>query len=361
MRALVEQAIDEGAFGMSTGLFYAPQSFAPTDEVIDVARALKAKEALYCTHVRDESDYTIGFGAAIEEGIKIGSEVGVPVHIAHLHALGVATWKKAPEYVACIQKARDSGLDVTGDQYPYTASGGGISGSVMPRWALEGGRARVLERLADRATRDKIAGEIAINFERRGGSARHTFSTYRARPEFEGMNVDEVSEILGEAPEYAVLTILEGGEAGWVSQIIDEEDIVTFLKAPWVMGGSDGSSLALSGPVSGGKPHPRNFGTFPRIIGAYARDKGLFQVHEIVRKLTSLPAARFGLVGRGLIKEGFWADVAVFDWNTIKDTATFKNPHQIPTGIDYVLVNGQVVVEKGRHTGRLPGQALRRP
>ncbi len=360
MRAHIEQGIEEGAFGMSTGLFYAPQSFAPTDEVIDVAKGLKPKEALYVSHIRDESDYTIGMGAALEEAFKIARAAGVPLHISHLHALGVATWKKAPEYVASIQKARDSGLDVTGDQYPYHASGGGITGSVMPRWALEGGRVKVLERLADKETRDRIAREVATNFTRRGGAFRHTFSQYRPNPEFEGMTVDKVAEILGEPPEYAALTLLEKGEASWVAQIIDEDDIITFLKAPWVMGGSDGSSLALTGPVSGGKPHPRNFGTFVRMVGTYARDKNIMPVHEIIRKVTSLPAQRFGLQGRGVLREGFWADVVVFDPLRIRDRATFKEPHQFADGIDYVLVNGQIVVDHDRHTGALPGKPLRR-
>jgi N-acyl-D-aspartate/D-glutamate deacylase len=154
--------------------------------------------------------------------------------------------------------------------------------------------------------------------------------------------------------------MLEKGDSSWVSKIIDEEDIVTFIKAPWVMGGSDGSSLALTGPVSGGKPHPRNFGTFPRWIGTYGRDMGLFRVEEIVRKLTSLPAQRFGLKERGLLKEGFWADVVVFDWHTIKDTATWDRPHQFPEGIDYVFVNGELVVDHKKHTGKLAGKALRK-
>ncbi|MGI6662351.1 MAG: hypothetical protein ACOX4B_02585 [Bacillota bacterium] len=224
-----------------------------------------------------ESDYTIGYGAAIQEGIDIARAAGVAVQISHLHALGVATWKRAPEYVEIMQKARDQGIDVTADQYPYAASAGGITGSVIPRWALDGGREKMLERLADKATRDKIAKEVAIAFKRRGGVERHTIATYLPNPAFEGLTVDKVAEILGEPPEYAVLTMLEKGDSSWVSRIIDEDDIITFIKAPWVMGGSDGSSLALTGPVSGGKPHPRNFGTFPRWIGTYGRDMGLSQ------------------------------------------------------------------------------------
>ena len=360
MRVLVAEAIDQGAFGMSTGLFYAPQNFASTEEVIEVAKALKPKEALYVTHPRDESDYTVGYGPAIQEGIDIARAAGVAAQISHLHALGVATWKRAPEYVGLIQKARDQGIDISADQYPYAASAGGITGSVIPRWALNGGRPKLLERLADRATRDKIAKEVAVAFKRRGGVERHTVATYLPNPAFEGLTVDKIAEILGEAPEYAVLTMLDKGDSSWVSKIIDEEDIVTFIKAPWVMGGSDGSSLALSGPVSGGKPHPRNFGTFPRWVGTYGRDMGLFKVEEIVRKLTSLPAQRFGLKERGILKEGFWADVVVFDWNTIKDMATWDKPHQFPQGIDYVLVNGQLVVDHQKHTGVLAGQALKK-
>jgi N-acyl-D-aspartate/D-glutamate deacylase len=174
------------------------------------------------------------------------------------------------------------------------------------------------------------------------------------------MTLESVAGILGEPPEYAVLTMLEKADAGWVSAILNDDDVETFMKAPWVMIGSDGSSLARSGPASGGKPHPRNFGCFPRVIAVYSREKGLFPVEDAIRKMTSLPAQRFGLMDRGLLKEGFWADAVVFDPCLLADAATFENPHRFPVGIDYVIVNGQVVIDKGEHTGRLPGKALRR-
>jgi N-acyl-D-amino-acid deacylase len=361
MRKLIEQNIDEGAFGMSNGLFYAPQSFAPTDEVIDVVKGLKPKEALYVTHIRDHSDYTIGFFAALEEAYKIASEAQVTMHISHVILQGIAIKGKGAQAVESIQGARDRGLDVTGDWYPYARSGGGITGSLIPRWALAGGRPKTLELIADKATRDKIAQEVAANIKRRGGPEIHTIATHAANPDLEGKRLDEIARLFGEPPEYAILTMLEKGDAGFVSAMSDEGDVATIGKQPWIMIGSDGSSLNLSGPVSGGKrPHPRNFGCFPRFLGLYTRDMGLVPLHEAIRKMTSFPAMRFELKGRGLLREGFWADVTIFDAERIKDNSTFEVPHQFPEGIDYVLVNGEIVIDNGRHTGRLPGKPLRR-
>ena len=360
MRGLLEENLDEGAFGLSTGLFYAPQSFAATDEVIDVVKGLKPKEALYVTHVRDEGNYTVGILAALEEALQTASEAEAPLHISHIQLNGIAAWHNAGAVIEMIEKARQSGMDITADEYSYTRCGGGICGSIMPRWALEGGRVKVLERLSHEPTRDRIAREIAATFSRRGGPELHTFSVYRPNPAFEGMTLESVAGILGEPPEYAVLTMLEKADAGWVSAILNDDDVETFMKAPWVMIGSDGGSLARSGRAGGGKPHPRNFGCFPRVIAVYSREKGLFPVEDAIRKMTSLPAQRFGLMDRGLLKEGFWADAVVFDPCLLADAATFENPHRFPVGIDYVIVNGQVVIDKGEHTGRLPGKALRR-
>jgi N-acyl-D-amino-acid deacylase len=213
-------------------------------------------------------------------------------------------------------------------------------------------------RLGDPATRRRIASEIAATFERRGGPELHTFSTYAPRPEFEGMTLDQVSEILGERPEFAVLTLLEQGEASWVSAILNDEDVSEIMKAGWAMVGSDGSALAPAGPTSGGKPHPRNYGTFPRVLKVYTREKKLFPLEDAIRKMTSLPAQRFGLGGRGLVREGSWGDLVVFGPETIGDAATFEDPHRFPTGVSHVLVNGKIVVEHGVHTGVLPGRPL---
>lgn len=364
MRVLVEESVAEGAFGMSTMVDFTsrPQGIATTDEVIDVAKGLKPKEALYVTHIRDEFDLKIGYAASLDEAVQIGTATGVPTHVSHLHALGVP--KRAPQYVALIEKFRGDGIDVTADCYPYAVSAAGINGHrpflpiVIPAWALEGGRARTLERLADKATRDKIAGEIRVNFVRRGAE-RHIVRVCSASPKFEGLDMAEVARIMGERPEQAALHMYEQGEVAWVFLNVDEEDMMAFMKPAWVMGGSDGTALPMAVRPGEVKPHPRSYGTFPRWIGTYARDKGLFPLHEVVRKVTSLPAQRFGLTGRGLLREGFWADVVVFDAKTICDTATFHAPNQVPVGIDSVIVNGQVVVRGGRHTGALAGKALR--
>ncbi len=358
MRELVCLNMSEGAFGMSTGLFYAPQSYASQAEVTAIVKALGSLGVLYVTHIRDEGNYTIGLAAALREAFQTAKEAEVPLHISHLQANGIAAWGSAGWMVEAIEKERALGLDVTADVYPYTRCGGSISGSVMPRWALEGGRDKVESRLKDPATRRCIAGEIAATFERRGGAELHTFSSYAPRPEFEGMTLAQVASILGESPEYAVLTLLEEGEAGWVSAILNEDDVSDIMKASWVMFGSDGSALAPTGPVSGGKPHPRNYGTFPRVLGLYTRDKGLLSLEEAIRKMTSLPAQRFRLAGRGLIKDGFWGDLVVFDPETINDGATFEEPHRFPVGISHVLVNGQMVISQGTHTGNLPGRPL---
>ena len=364
MRALVEEAVSQGAFGMSTMVDFTskPQGVAPTAEVIEVAKGLKPKEALHVTHIRDEFDLKIGYAASVEEAVEIGSGAGVPTHISHLHALGVP--KRAAQYVALIDKVRDSGKDVTADCYPYAVSAAGIRGHrafmpiVIPAWVLEGGRAKALERLSDKATRDRILGEIRVNFIQRGPE-RHIVRLCVASPEYEGLDMAEVGEAMGLRPEEAALRMYEQGETSWVYLNVDEEDMMTFMKPAWVMGGSDGTALPMAVAPGQEKPHPRCYGTFPRWIGTYARDKGLLPLHEVVRKVTSLPAQRFGLTGRGLVREGFWADIVVFSEAEIKDTATFHNPNRAPLGIYSVLVNGQVVVDSGRHTGTLAGKALR--
>ncbi len=359
MRGLVEENIEQGAFGLSTGLFYAPQSYAAEHEVTEVVRALKKHDALYVTHIRDEGNYTIGLKASLEEAFRTQEDAGVMLHISHLQANGVAAWGSGPDMVETIERRRAIGMDVTCDVYPYDRCGGGISGSVMPRWALEGGRNEVLKRLRDPATRAKIAHEIKETFKKRGGAELHTFSSVSSDPHYEGKTLDEVARDIGESPEFAVLTLLERGEASWVSAILHSDDVASIMKADWAMVGSDGSSLALSGPVSGGKPHPRNFGSFPRVLRHYCLDSGLLSLEQAVRKMTSLAAQRFGLVGRGLLKEGFYADTVIFDPNTIRDTATFQNPHSLPEGITHVMVNGEFVVSDSKHTGTLPGLALR--
>ena len=359
MKALVQESLAAGAFGLSTGLYYAPGSYAATDEIIELARLVAEEGGIYATHLRDESDYNIGLLSAVKEALEIGRRSGVRVEISHLKALGPTVWGKGPELLALITRARGEGLDVAADAYPYAASGTSLTGALIPRWAQEGGRTGLLEKLADPESRRRLLGAVAENLARRGGPERLNVALFPQRPELEGRNLGEVAEALGVAPEEAVLNLLASADLPLVSFVMDERDVETILAAPFISIVSDGYALSAEGVLASGKPHPRSFGTFPRAL-SLTREKGLFSLEEAVRKMTALPASRLGLVGRGLLKEGFWADLVIFDEKEVRDRATFSHPQQYPSGMHYVLVNGEVVVEGGQHTGRRSGQVLRK-
>lgn len=354
----LEESLSAGAFGMSTGIYYAPGSYASRQEIAACCRVVARRGGIHASHIRDESSYNIGLVASVQEIIDIAQASGVRSQIAHIKCLGPDTWGRSAEVISMLETARAAGLDITCDQYPYTASGSSITGALVPRWAQVGGRPGLLARLGDPATRARLKAEINENYRRRGGPERLVVALHPER-RFEGRSMLQVADMLGLDPAEAAMRLLEGSDCPFVSHVIDEADLRNYMRWGPVMVGSDGSSLATTGPLAAGWPHPRNFGTFPRVLARYVRELRVLSLPEAVRKMTSAPAQRLGLRDRGLLREGFWADITLFDPEQVQDHATFEQPLAYPSGIPYVIVNGQVVIDDGRHTGALAGRVLR--
>lgn len=356
----IRYAMEKGAFGMSSGLYYAPGSYAPKEEIAEFAKIVAEFDGIHSSHIRDESDYNIGLLAAIDEVIDIGRKSKAKTEISHLKCLGPAVWGKSQEILTKIEKARKEGIDVTADQYPYVASGSSITGALIPRWAQEGTREDMVKRLKNPATRQKIKSEVERNLVRRGGAERLRIASYPPNPQYAGLHLGQVAEKLALDPAETALTLLEESDASFVSFVMDEADVKNIMKSPFVMVASDGWALAKKGPLSQGHPHPRSFGTFVRVISKYAIRDRLITLEDAVRKMTSLPANRLGIRDRGLLKPGYKADIVVFDPASVKDEATFESPKMYPSGIKYVLVNGIITVKDGEHTGAKAGKVLRK-
>jgi len=350
MKGLVASAMEDGAFGLSTGLIYIPGVFAETEELIELTKVVAEHDGLYFSHIRGEGETLL---EAIEEAIKIGEEAGVPVQIAHFKATGESNWGKTVDSLRLVAEGRAKGIDVVFDQYPYIASSTGLS-SRLPHWAQEGGSDVMLERLRDPATRKKIKDAITPNL------SSIMIASAKNNTQYEGKRVTEIAEKEGKDSRDVVLDLLlaEEAQVQIVSFGLSEEDVRRVMRSPYGMVGSDGSAIAPHGILGEGKPHPRSYGTFPRVIGHYVRE-GVLSLQEAVRKMTSAPALHLGLKDRGLLREGYKADITVFDPEKVKDEATFIDPHQFASGIPYVIVNGVVVIDESEHTGKLPGVVLR--
>jgi N-acyl-D-amino-acid deacylase len=361
MQEVLAEALAHGAYGMSTGLFYAPGSFADTDEVVALARTLAEHGALYASHIRDEGNNTVGVIAALNEAVRIARESGVRMQVSHLEAIGITNWGSATAMLDIIDSARGEGLDVTFDVNPYTTTGTNIDGALTPRWALDGGRQVLIERLRDPHTRPRLREDYAITlYKARGGPDRILVTEFGPDPSLEGKTLSEIASVQGRDPVDLLLDLSEQDNATLVSYSVSDADAELIMRHPTAMISSDGLSVAADGPLSGGKQHPCDFGTYPRALGHYSRDKGLWPLETAVQKCTGLPAARLGWTERGTLQEGSWADVVVFDPLKLQDNSTLLEPHRYPDGIDYVVVNGEAIVEHGRHSGRRPGFVLRR-
>ncbi len=356
MKELIAKAMEEGAVGISTGLYYAPGSYSKTDEIIELAKVAARYGGIYASHTRDESDYTIGLVAAVKEAIEIGEKANIPVEIAHLKALGKPAWGKSAEILDLVRRARARGVDVTFDQYPYVASATTLAGSIVPRWAVAGGEAKMKERLLDLPTREKMRKEMLGSIDKRGGPEKLFIANFQPDTSLEGKNLKEIGKMKGKEPIDAAIDILLTGEADVVSFNMLEEDLIRIMRSSFGLVASDGSLVGFGKGV----PHPRYYGTFPRVLGKYVREEGVLTLEEAVRKMSSAPANRVGLADRGLIREGMIADITVFDPTTVTDKATFERPHQYPVGIDYVIVNGQLALSKGEWTGVRAGRVLYR-
>ncbi len=348
MKNLMAQAMDEGAFGMSTGLYYAPGSFAKTEEVIELAKTVAAKGGVYDTHMRDESSYSIGLLGSIRETIRIGREAKIPVHISHIKALGRDVWGQSREAVRLIKQARAKGINVTANQYPYTASGTNIVAALVPRWAEAGGNAEMLKRIKDPEIRSRLVSEMEVNLRRRNGAEAILFTNSRNRELF-GKTLGAVAKERNKSPVETALDIAADGGAGIASFNMSEADIEYFMKQPFVMTGSDGSS-----------GHPRKYGTFPRKLRQYVFDKKLITLPFAVRASSALTAETFRIPERGRLRVGYFADIIVFDPQTVTDRATYEQPEMLAAGMKFVVVNGKISVEEGKYTGTLAGRALRK-
>jgi len=353
MKELIAQAMEEGAWGLSTGLIYAPSFYANTEELIELSRVIAECGGIYSSHIRGEGKTLLD---AVSEAIGIGREAGVPVQISHHKATGRENWGNVTRSLALIDRARESGLDVTADQYPYIAASNALSDS-LPGWMHVGGKEKLLTRLRDPVVRKRLRQEMA----KPAGYWENIKIAYcKINKDYEGMSVQELADLRGSDPPEAVFELLVKEEATVriVHFAMSEGDVHTVMQHPAVMIGSDGSALATSGVLYRGKPHPRNYGTFPRVLGKYVRQEKVLPLTEAVRKMTSAPAEKLGMKDRGRIAEGMWGDITVFDPQTVCDRATYVDPHRYPDGIEYVLVNGTVVIELGEHTGRLAGRVL---
>jgi dihydroorotase/N-acyl-D-amino-acid deacylase len=361
MKNLIREAMEDGALGMSTGLFYVPGSYALTEEIIELSKVVAEYGGIYISHIREE---TSGIIESVEETIRIGRESGIPVQITHHKVMGVDNWGLSIESLSLVDAARNQGVDVTLDQYPYTASQTGLK-ALIPQWAQEGGNERMLQRIKSSETRKIIKNEVIkkILYGRGGGNPKNIFISRNSwNPSMTGKNLAEITIEMGMSPSAenaaeTVFMILEKGSVTAVYHAISPDDVDRIMQHPATAIGSDGPV----GIFGEGTPHPRQYGSFARVLGYYVRERGILKLEQAVRKMSSQSAKRLGIHDRGLIAEGYYADIAVFDPNQIIDKATFENPHQYSVGMKFVIVNGITVVEEGKHNGNRPGKVIYGP
>lgn len=359
MRSLVEQGMKDGAFGLSSGLFYVPGTFTTTDEVIELARVAGRFGGIYISHMRDEA---AGILESVKETIAIGERGGLPTQVTHHKIIGPANWGKSVDTLRLVDEARARGVDATIDQYPYTASSTSIQAALLPAWAQEGGRTETLNRLKDPATRAMIKAETIriIKNERGGGDPKNiVIAGCGWDKSLAGKNLGDVTRVRGMEPTIenaaeAALWIVESGGCSGIFHAINESDLEKILKYPATMIGSDGEI-----PIFGqAHPHPRSYGTFARVLAVYVRERRTIGLEEAIRRMSAFPAQRLGLQDRGLLRPGLKADIAVFDPARVRDAATFEKPHQYAEGFSTVIVNGQLVYERGAMTTARPGKVL---
>jgi N-acyl-D-amino-acid deacylase len=368
MRAFVGQAMREGAMGVSTSLQYPPAPYAKTPELIALATEASHFGGIYATHMRSEGDAMMD---ALEETARIAREAKIPAEIWHLKVAGKSNWGRMPEVVAFIEKARASGLDISANTYAYTAWNNSLSAFVPP-WAHDGGDAKLIERLHDTVLRKRIKKDMdtpAADWDNEWNEIPGPESILVSEVQnaklipLQGKTIAEIAEMRSEDPKDAIFDLLiEDNAYTYVSVMgMQQADVSLALMQPWVSICNDSEGTSLEGLLGQGHPHPRAYGTFPRILKKYVHDERLLTLPDAIRKFSSLPAQRMGLTDRGVLKSGMWADVVVFDPDTVHDLATFENPNQLSVGMDYVLVNGVAVIEDGKMTNALPGKVLRGP
>ncbi|MDA1275798.1 MAG: D-aminoacylase [Verrucomicrobia bacterium] len=369
MKRLVADAMRDGALGLSTMLMMPPGSLATTDDLVELCRVVKERGGIFSSHIHDEG---AGVFDSIKQAIEVGERASLPIDIIHLKIADQQYWGRMNEVVEIFHDARSRGVNVQANVYPYTRGNNNLS-SIIPPWAHEGGTSEMLRRLKDIQTRTRLKRDIENGL---AGWYNHYTAVGKdwsrmlvsANNRYRGLTMDRVIEmrIQGQVPPPDPLDVLfdflieEGGSVGTVYAHHTEEDMHLALRQPWCSIGSDGSAFAVDGPLRRGNPHPRNFGTFPRVLGLYVREQGVLTLEDAVRKMTSLNATKVGIKERGQLLEGFFADITVFDPVRVQDRSTYTNPFQYNEGIEYVIVNGRIVLDRGNHTGARPGRALRK-
>jgi len=347
MKRLLSEALRAGARGLSTGLIYPPGVYSKSEEIVELAKIVVSDcpGGVYASHMRSEGDDLI---ESVEETLKVGKESGVPVHISHIKTSGERNWQKIARVLAIIGDAQAAGMEVTCDRYPYIASSTDLD-TVVPAWIYTGGVQEELKRLKDPATREKIRVGLAANSYNYWKGIYISSVIKRQNKWMEGKNIIDIASKTGRHPADMVLDIIidEEARAGAIFFSMCEENLKRFFSLPSTMIGSDSSVRSFSGPTFSGKPHPRGFGSFPRFIGRYVRDEGLLDLPEAIRRITSLPAAVFRLERRGFIRQGFYADLVIFDYDSIMDEASFKEPFRMSKGIMHVFVNGKLSYSEG--------------
>jgi N-acyl-D-aspartate/D-glutamate deacylase len=350
---MVRQGMRDGAIGLSSGLYYAPGSYSKTDEVIALARMAAQFGGVYASHIRDEGDYSVGVVNAVQEVITVAEQAGLIGVVTHMKALGPANHGLSMALIERIEAARARGVQVYADQYPYSASGTGITGALIPRWAQVGGRDAMMRRIRGQE-RPKVVADVKANLERRGGADTLVISRYTANPSFEGKSIGELARAAGRPPEEYSLDLLEKNDASLVSFNMSERDIDLIMRQPWTMTSTDGGLV----PMGQGKPHPRSYGAFPRKLRQYVKERNIVDLSFALRSMTSLSAQVFALKDRGQLRPGAFGDVLIFDPARVNDPATYQDPHQLAEGMIYVFVNGELVRDNSKFTAALPGRVL---
>lgn len=359
MEALVEAAMNAGAFGLSTGLIYLPGTYSKTDEVVALAKVAARNNGIYASHIRNEFDQIV---AAVEEAIDVGREAGLPVHMSHYKVADNTMWGDSTITLALVREARAAGLDVTVDQYPYTASSTGLE-NILPKWARAGSDEDLQARLDDPETRARIKSEAIdiLNGARAAGDlSRITVASFASRPEYVGKSLAEVTRLNGfdttiENGAEVVMNILYDGSGSAIYHMMVEEDVRRIMQASFTSIASDGSAVTFGEDV----PHLRSYGTFPRVLRRYVREEGVLSLQQAIHKMTAMPAERMGLTTRGRLKEGMLADINVFDLETVSDNDEWVRPHQYAKGFSHVIVGGVAVIDGGKRVDTYPGKVLR--
>lgn len=348
MQNLVQKEMDEGAFGMSTGLFYSPGSYSDTEEVVELAKIVSKNDGIYDTHLRDESSFSIGVINAIKEAIEIGEKANIPIHLSHIKCLGVDVWDKSEEIIELVENAQKRGIKVSANQYPYEASATGLKSAVVPRWAESGGKDSLFVRYKNSKYTKRILEETKKNITRRGGADKLLIVRSKNKS-FLGKNLLEISQEMKLLPEVAVFEILKTGYIGVASFNMKADDINNFMMQDWVVTGSDGNS-----------GHPRKYGTFPRKYNKYVLENELIDLSTFINNSTSKTAEIFKIKNRGVLKEGNFADIIIFNPKTFKDKADYSNAFKLSEGIIYSIINGKISIDEGKFSNNLNGRVLKK-